>query len=137
MRFRGHHTSIYYTTLYKFKIVSSLSNNIMKLDTPATRRKGGHASKTISPRGSSGYHEPTLPTIQMVEAAIKAAKEYPSKYKLWRSLPKSMQYQTLEKVLNYLEASNKIMIDRDGTIIWIFADNPKLEKVLEESTRLL
>jgi len=73
----------------------------------------------------------------MVEAAIKQAKEYPSKYKLWRSLPKSMQYQTLEKVLNYLEASNKIMVDKDGAIIWIFADNPKLEKLLEESTRLL
>jgi hypothetical protein len=98
-------------------------------------RRGLGTGKTT--RRAGGYHEPTLPTIQMVEAAIKQAKEYPSKYKLWRSLPKSMQYQTLEKVLNYLEASNKIMVDKDGAIIWIFADNQKLEKLLEESTRLL
>jgi hypothetical protein len=104
--------------------------------TPSVSRSG-HIRRTISARDNSGYHEPTLPTIQMVEAAIKAAKEYPSKYKLWRSLPKSMQYQTLEKVLNYLEASNKIMIDKDGAIIWIFADNPKLEKLLEGSIKLL
>ncbi len=102
------------------------------------RRRSFGTGKTMKRGGSAGHHEPTLPTIQMVEAAIKEAKEYPSKYKLWRSLPKSMQYQTLEKVLNYLEASNKIMIDdKDGAIIWIFADNPKLEKLLEESTRLL
>ncbi|AFU57489.1 hypothetical protein Ngar_c05460 [Candidatus Nitrososphaera gargensis Ga9.2] len=103
------------------------------------RRRGLGTGRTTKRGGrSAGYHEPTLPTIQMVEAAIKEAKEYPSKYKLWRSLPKSMQYQTLEKVLNYLEASNKIMIDnKDGAIIWVFADNPKLEKLLEESTRLL
>jgi hypothetical protein len=97
-------------------------------------RSGLETHKTMR---VSASHEPTLPTIQMVEAAIKEVREYPSKYKLWRSLPKSMQYQTLEKVLKYLEASNKIMIDKDGVIIWIFADNPKLEKLLEESTRLL
>lgn len=108
----------------------------MNVTTPRSpSRRGLETHKTI--RRVSASHEPTLPTIQMVEAAIKQAKEYPSKYKLWRSLPKSMQYQTLEKVLNYLEASNKIMVDKDGAIIWIFADNPKLEKLLEESTRLL
>lgn len=101
---------------------------------PSSRRRGLETRKTM--RRVSASHEPILPTIQMVEAAIKQANEYSSKYKLWRSLPKSMQYQTLEKVLKYLEASNKIMIDKDGAIIWIFADNPKLEKLLEESTRL-
>ena len=73
----------------------------------------------------------------MVEVTIKAAKEYPSKYKLWKSLPKSMQYTMLEKALTHLEASNKIMIGKDGDIVWISADNPKLKKLLEESTRFL
>lgn len=71
----------------------------------------------------------------MVEAAIKRAKKYPSKYKLWRTLPKSMQYRTLGNIVKYLEASNKILID-NGAIVWIFPDNPKLEKFLK-STRPL
>ncbi|MGH9991976.1 MAG: hypothetical protein ACREBU_03900 [Nitrososphaera sp.] len=85
---------------------------------------------------SSGAQGPTLATIQMVESAIKEAKEYPSKYQLWRSLQKGMHYQTLDTILRYLEASNKIMVDKDGAIIWIFADNPKLKKLLAESSRL-
>jgi hypothetical protein len=95
--------------------------------------RSGYAMRS----GRIGGHEPTLRTIHMVEAAIREAKGYPSKYKLWRKLPKSMQYQTLETVVRYLEASNKILIDKDGAIVWIFADNPRLEKLLAESTRLL
>jgi hypothetical protein len=72
----------------------------------------------------------------MVESAIMQAREYPSRYKLWRSLQKGMHYETLTTVLNYLEGSNKIMFDKKGAIIWIFADNPKLHKLLSESTPL-
>jgi len=71
--------------------------------------------------------------IQMVASTIKDAKEYPSKYQLWRSLPKGMVYGKLKDILNYLEATNQIMIDKDGAIIWILADNPKLKKLLAET----
>lgn len=69
----------------------------------------------------------------MVMATIKEAKEYPSKYQLWRSLPKGMAYGKLEEVLKYLESTNQIMIDKDGEIIWILADSPKLKKLLSET----
>lgn len=103
--------------------------------TPATPRGSSRISlrRTVKSIGGQG---PTLGTIQMVESAIKEAKEYPSKYQLWRSLQKGMHYQTLATVLQYLEASNKIMLDKDGTIVWIFADDPKRKKLLRESTRL-
>jgi hypothetical protein len=39
-------------------------------------------------------------------------------------------------ILNYLEKSNKIMYDKKGAILWIFADNPKLKKLRRESTVL-
>jgi len=78
---------------------------------------------------------PRLDTILMVEKAIKEAKRYPSKNQLFRNLKKQMQYQTLNTILDYLESSNKITYDKDGAIIWIFADNPKLKKLLAESTR--
>lgn len=85
---------------------------------------------------SKTIHSPRLDTIKMVENAIKKAKKYPSKNKLWRSLEKQVQYPTFKEILNYLEESNKITYDKDGAIIWIFADNPKLRKLLTESAKL-
>lgn len=85
---------------------------------------------------SKATHMPRLDTILMVEKAIKEAKKYPSKNQLFRNLKKQVQYQTLNTILDYLESSNKITYDKDGAIIWIFADNPKLKKLLAEATRL-
>ncbi len=71
----------------------------------------------------------------MVEDAIKSSGSYQTKKELRKSLPKKIQYQTLNRILQYLESSNKIMFD-SKKIIWIFPDNPKLEELLETSTRL-
>lgn len=95
------------------------------------RKKGSrkHSSGTIS-------HMPRLDTIEMVEELISDKKEFSSKNRLWRALPKQVQYPTLLTILNYLEKSNKIMYDKEGSILWIFADNPKLKKLHRESTLL-
>ncbi len=85
---------------------------------------------------SKTIHSPTLNTIRMVENAIKKAGMCPSKNQLWRSLDKQVQYPTFKEALDYLEESNKITYDKNGAIIWIFADNAKLKKLLRESTRL-
>ncbi len=79
---------------------------------------------------------PTLDTITMVEEEISKMSECSSKNKLWRALPRQVQYPTFRKVLDYLADSNKIMFDKTGKIYWIFTDNPKLEKLHEESTKL-
>ncbi len=76
---------------------------------------------------------PRLDTVLMVEKAIAGAEEYPTKTQLWRSLPKKMMYQTFCTILDYLEHSNKIVV-QDGRIIWIWdpegvrklLSNPKL-----------
>ncbi len=80
-------------------------------------------------------HEPRLDTILMVERTILQARSYPTKKELWQSLPKQVQYQTFNRILQYLESSNKILID-DGGIVWTFADNAKLRTLLRSSTRL-
>jgi len=80
-------------------------------------------------------HEPQLDTILMVEKAIKQANTYPTKKQLLESLPKQIQYQTFNRILEYLESSNKITIDK-RQIIWIFPDNPKLKKLMETSIKL-
>jgi len=71
----------------------------------------------------------------MVERAIKNAEDYLTRTELWRSLPRKMQYQTLKRILDYLEASNKIIFN-EKKIVWVAADNPKLKKLLESSVRV-
>jgi len=80
-------------------------------------------------------HEPQLDTILMVEKTIKEAESYPTRKELWMALPKKVQYQTFNRVLDYLESSNKIMFD-GHRVVWIFPDNPKLKKLLEASVKL-
>jgi len=84
---------------------------------------------------SKVLHEPQLDTILMVEKAIRDAQEYPSRMELWRSLPRKIQYQTFKRILEYLEASNKIVFNR-GRVVWVAADNPKLKRLLEESVKV-
>ncbi len=72
---------------------------------------------------------PTLGTIQMVEQTLSEMKEYPTKNKLWRKLPRQIQYPSFKVILEYLEDSNKIMFDDDGTIVWTFSDDPKHDKL--------
>ena len=81
-------------------------------------------------------HEPRLDTILMVEGAILKAKSYPTKKELWQSLPRKIQYQTFNRILQYLEGSDKILIDKDGEIVWTFANNPRLKKLVQSSTKL-
>ena len=85
---------------------------------------------------ASPSHMPRLDTIEMVEETISDKKEFSSKNRLWRALPKQVQYKTFTTILDYLEKSNKIMYDKKGAILWIFADNPKLKKLHKESTLL-
>lgn len=80
-------------------------------------------------------HYPKLDSILRVEKAILDSEDYPTRMQLWKNLPRQMQYQTFKLILEYLEKSNKIMFDNDK-IIWIFANNKKLNKLIEEAISL-
>jgi hypothetical protein len=71
----------------------------------------------------------------MVEKAIRKSKTYPTKKALWQSLPRQVQYQTFMRIIDYLLASNKIILN-DHEIVWVFPDNPTLKKALTNSTRV-
>ncbi len=77
-------------------------------------------------------HEPSLRTVMMVEKGILEAEEYPTRMELWKSLPKGVQYQTFKRVLDYLEASGKIVFD-DGKIIYTGVNNARLRSLLKSS----
>lgn len=83
----------------------------------------------------NGLHEPNLATILMVERAIHKVKDYPTKTQLWKSLPRDVQYQTFNRIINYLLSSNKIIMN-DRQIVWVFPDNPKLKKFLNSNVKV-
>ena len=84
---------------------------------------------------SEVLHEPNLATILMVEKAIKEMKEHPTRMELWKAIPRKIQYQTFQRILEYLEASNKVIFD-GKRIVWIAADNPKLRQLLETASKV-
>ena len=80
-------------------------------------------------------HEPQLDTILMIEKAIVDSEEYPTRMKLWRSLPRKVEYPTFKRVLEYLEASGKITFN-SKTIVYTGVNNEKLQALLDSSIRL-
>jgi len=69
----------------------------------------------------------------MIEDAIKNAKDYPKRTELWKRLPKKVMYQTYKIVIDYLIESRKVMLTKDDKLVWVFADNKKLKKLIKES----
>ena len=81
-------------------------------------------------------HSPTLNTVIMVEDAIKGS-DYSavSIPQLKKVLPKQVNHTTLMSILEYLEASNKIVVGLRG-ITWIQNDNPNLRKAIREGREM-
>lgn len=80
-------------------------------------------------------HQPRLDTVLMVEETIRKMKEYPSRQQLWKALPKKMMYQTFRIIIDYLEKSGKILMCKDGKIIWTW--NPAAVKRIMSDPRLI
>ncbi len=80
-------------------------------------------------------HYPRLDTVLMVEDTIKKLKYYPTKTELWKALPKKVMYQTFNIIIDYLVSLNKIIIDKDGQIVWIW--NPELVKKITHKGLIL
>lgn len=67
---------------------------------------------------------PRLDTVLMVEEFIEEHNGDYNQIELFRNLPKKMMWRTFKIILAYLESNHKIIINKDGTITWIW--NPKL-----------
>lgn len=79
-------------------------------------------------------HYPQLDTILMVEEFIRKNSGEYKKKNLWEHLPKKMMYQTFCVIFDYLLYSNKIALDKEGYIAWIW--NPELVKKYLASSHL-
>lgn len=69
----------------------------------------------------------------MIEKKIKEADIPPKRTELWKSLPRRPMYQTFRKALDYLDASGKIMIDRNDRVVWVAVDSPKLQALFDRA----
>lgn len=78
---------------------------------------------------------PTLSSVLMVEETIQKYSQECGKYQLWKKLPNKMMYQTYLVILDYLVASNKIIIDKEGCVIWIY-DSQMTKKLLASGVKL-
>jgi len=73
---------------------------------------------------------PRLDTVIMVEEFIEKHNGEYTQIELFKNLPKKMLWRTFKIILAYLENTNKIVVNKDGTITWIW--NPELvEKYLK------
>ena len=66
-------------------------------------------------------YNPTLKNILKVEHLLSKYKEFDSKAQLTKKLDVTMRPPVLNVILKYLESSNKVLLDNDGSIIWIYA----------------
>lgn len=80
-------------------------------------------------------HSPTLESVIMVEKTIQKYSQECGKYQLWKKLPKKMMYQTFQTILSYLETSGKILIDKDGCIMWVY-DPKGIKKIISRGLKV-
>ncbi len=76
---------------------------------------------------------PRLETVIMVECFIKEHSGDLRKTKLFNNLPKKIMWGTFNVILKYLYENNKIGIDKEGFIIYIW--NPELVQKLLNKKR--
>lgn len=76
-------------------------------------------SETIPKEFTNIFSYPRLNSILMVEELIKKNSTLYSKKRIWEMLPKKMKYQTYCVIIDYLQYSNKIGVDKEKKIVWI------------------
>ena len=63
---------------------------------------------------------PTLQTVLMVENFIDIHSGEYKKTELFNNLPKKVMWQTFQVIIEYLERSYKIIIEKDGKVTYIW-----------------
>ena len=69
---------------------------------------------------------PRLDTVLMVEEFIREHSGEFKKTHIWKNLPRKVMYQTFCVIFDYLLDSGKIIVSRQGVVVWIY--NPELVK---------
>ena len=68
----------------------------------------------------SNARSPTLETVRRVEEIIN---KYSGKYtqrEIWQKLPRKVMWQTYKLIIDYLQDINKIVIDNEDKVVYIW-----------------
>jgi len=79
------------------------------------------------PRNLDRY--PRLDTMLMVEAALFRYKSDKKLSWIWKKLPKKVMWTTFITIVDYLEYSGKIHVEKDKTVSWLW-DPEGVRKIL-------
>jgi hypothetical protein len=79
-------------------------------------------------------HSPTLNTVMMVEDALKDG-ELITIADLKRKLHNRVMHNTLMQIIDYLQASGKVMIGTKG-ILWVFTERKELSKLIKRGSEV-
>jgi hypothetical protein len=74
---------------------------------------------------------PRLDTVLMVEKELFRSKDSKTVTAIWRGLPKKVMWTTFMTILDYLEYSGKIHVEKDKTVTRLWNPN-LLERVKRE-----
>ncbi len=77
---------------------------------------------------------PTLDTVLMVERTIENHSGEFNRTELWKNLPKKVMWQTYLIILDYLQSINKIAIDEERKIAYIWS--PEIAKKFAKRKRI-
>lgn len=70
------------------------------------------------PRNLDRY--PRLDTLLMVEGALFAFKSDKTLNWIWKNLPKKVMWTTFITIVDYLEYSGKIHVEKDKSVSWLW-----------------
>ena len=98
----------------------STYNALPKNEGLKSKRKKGLQNDMLQ---NISKYNPTLKNILKVEQLMAEYKEFDSKAQLTKKLDVTMRPPVLNVILKYLERSNKILLDEDGSIVWIYASS--------------
>jgi hypothetical protein len=78
---------------------------------------------------------PRLDTVLMIERALYKHRSDKTLWKIWKTLPKKVMWQTYLMVIDYLQHYGKIIVEPDKTVTWIW--NPRGIEKLEKRGLLI
>ena len=104
---------------------SNYVQNVSQIDLVRYVDTIGYLEATKVMQANIEKFNPTLKSIMKVEDLFREHVEFDSKTQLLRKLEGSMKASVLNVILARLVMDNKIMINDDNSLTWIYAENNK------------
>jgi len=68
----------------------------------------------------------------LIRNKIRNSKDYLTFAELYSKVSSKLDKSMLNAILKYLFDTNKVIYSKDKKLIWIYADTPKAQKMLDE-----